>query len=283
MAKKKLTAAQQARKLRKRERRKDAIANRPSPPSPEQRREEVTRKFNAEKWHSTAAHEIGHAVITTLLGLPIKEVSCRKFGDNKGTFRPALERRAYTARAIELPPASHLCQMAAGAAGTRVAGFSVREADRGTESDRDLARATTLLAAGKVRADADLNVRVTEINLARSTPIPYWQRAYGIAEQVLRKEKKAFSMLVEELRYSPRGRMRGGRVAEVLFSHGVDVSGTREFLLAEAKKLNKDIGAKAGLGFQGMSAKQWEQRSRQIREHRNAADRARRAKKRSVR
>jgi hypothetical protein len=100
---------------------------------------------------------------------------------------------------------------------------------------------------------------------------------------VLRKEKKAFSMLVEELRHSPRGRMRGGRVAEVLFSHGVDVSGTREFLLAEAKKLNKDIGAKAGLGFQGMSAKQWEQRSRQIREHRNAADRARRAKKRSVR
>jgi len=108
-----------------------------------------------------------------------------------------------------------------------------------------------------------------------------WQRACGIAEQVLRKEKVALRTLVEELRHSPRGWMRGGRVGEVLFSHGVDVSGAREWLLAEAKKLDKDIGGIAGVAFQGLTAKQWEQRSRQSREHRNAADRARRARIRS--
>ena len=51
------------------------------------------REALAEKWHTTAAHEIGHAIVVALVGLPVKDVSCRGYGTFAGATTYATERK----------------------------------------------------------------------------------------------------------------------------------------------------------------------------------------------
>jgi len=232
----------------------------------------------AREWRDTACHETGHALIVALLGLPIKEVQCRAFqldeddGLTLGTMRLAVDRRAFAKRAAELPALSAAIMYAAGTAGEMVGGVHL-EGDDGNWGD--LERLSECVA----RVESE---RVEDFEEHERLSVSIWNHSIDIAKKVIEREKKAFDFLVDELRYSPRGWLAGGRIYERLVSHGKDVSGTRDLLLLEAQQLDKLHNTRPGLVYAGWLPQWWAGWGESLRTQRNERDRARRARKRAV-
>ena len=238
----------------------------------------------AERWRSVAAHEMGHACVLAVLGLPITEVTCRPYGGANGYTKPAWSRRAYVAAATALPPASGFLVLMAGWAARLVAGFSEEQARNGTEQDVDMALGVLELSTG-------LNIYHPKL---RQTG--FFRYAVDTSRRAvkafLKQEHVAFSQLTDELRYSPKGYLRGGRVSEVLLEKGKDISEARRKLIATAEQIDKHIGTKQSLvsatvpskrkAFMGGTVAQHKEIALDMRSDRNLADRARRAKKKTA-
>jgi len=234
----------------------------------------------AREWRDTACHETGHALIVALLGLPIKEVQCRAFqldeddGLTLGTMRLAVDRRAFAKRAAELPALSAAIMYAAGTAGMMVGGIHLKGDDGDFE---DLERLGECVARCEGKTDLDLRNGDFEDHERLSRSI--WNHSIDIAKKVIKRERKAFAILVDQLRYSPRGWLAGGRISEGLIAHGKDVSSTRDLLLREAQRLDKLVSTLPELVYAGRTPQWWASWGEYLREQRNESDQARRAKK----
>ena len=307
---KKPTASQLARKAKQKQKQQQKKLLQ----SVERREQKAVFKNNrrealAAKWHSTAAHEIGHAVIQALLGLPLKNVNCSEYSDKDrlvlGSVRTAHERKAFVTASSALPPSAAFLIKFAGKAAVLAAGFSAYEAEEGMGSDREQAERTysQCLAVTNSQSLTDLSRFIPKhIDTTRKPHKQLFayvcERSVAVGKAILEQERVAFTQLVDELRYSqkvkpphtgaPSGYLKGTRIAEVLFEKGTNVNGARDTLIAEAIAIDEYIGTKLFLvenmpetkkGLSGIPAVLIAQISILKRDEINLAARLRRAKK----
>ena len=300
------TAAQQARKEKQKQKKLLQRAKRQEHKAVVKNN---SREARATKWHIIAAHEMGHACVMAVLGIPIHQVSCRPYEVNRqlvvseegirelvletrGIVVPATSRRAFAAAAVELPPSCDFETRGAGIAGALAAGFSRQEAMAGSDDDIQQMAATFSRCVSPVGRALTLTKEDVMTSKHRESFEYVLSQASEAVTTFLRQEHVAFRQLTDELRYSPNGYLRGGRVSEVLLEKGKDISGARRELIATARKIDKRIGTKQSLVswvmrskkkvLAGATAEFVKEMVEDNLRKRRLADRARRAKKKAA-